>query len=238
MPGSRSNEDLLAEQIEYYQARAPEYDRWFNREGRYDRGEEATRAWFTEIDEVRGVLARTALDRSDVLEFAPGTGLWTELLSRRARHVTAVDASSEMIAMSRRRLGRLVENLTFIKSDIFTWTPDRTFDAVVFCFWISHVPNSMLDRFLATVAKALRPGGSVFFVDGRKEPTSTAADHVLPADGDELMRRRLDDGREFTIVKNFWSPTELEGRFANAGLAVTIGQTEHFFQFGVGVRPD
>jgi len=76
----------------------------------------------------------------------------------------------------------------------------------------------------------------VFFVDGCREPTSTARDHVLPTEGDELMRRRLDDGREFSIVKNFWSSSELEHRCADAGLAVTVNETAHFFQFGVGVR--
>lgn len=31
---------LLAEQLAYYRARAGEYDQWFLREGRYDRGPE------------------------------------------------------------------------------------------------------------------------------------------------------------------------------------------------------
>lgn len=230
--------DMLAQQVEYYTARAPEYDRWFFRQGRYDRGREATRAWFAELGEVRDALAEVPVDGADVLELASGTGLWTELLSRRARHVTAIDVSTEMIALSRRRLGRLAEKVTFVECDLFTWTPSEAFDTVIFCFWISHVPSTMLGRFLDTVAGALRPGGSVFFLDARKEPMSTARDHVLPTEGEQLMQRRLDDGREFTIVKNFWSPAELERRCAEAGLAVTVHETEHFFQFGVGVRSD
>lgn len=31
--------DILQEQIQYYRDRASEYDEWFFRQGRYDRGE-------------------------------------------------------------------------------------------------------------------------------------------------------------------------------------------------------
>jgi hypothetical protein len=62
----------------------------------------------------------------------------------------------------------------------------------------------------------------VFFLDGRREPSSTAADHVLPARGEEAMLRRLDGGREYRIVKNSWPAHELQRRFRVAGLDVTV----------------
>ncbi len=36
------DDELLGEQAAYYRARAPEYDDWWQRTGRYDRGPEAT----------------------------------------------------------------------------------------------------------------------------------------------------------------------------------------------------
>ena len=233
-----AEEAILREQADYYRARAGEYDRWFNREGRYDRGEQATQTWFSEIDQVRGALSEVPLDGADVLELAPGTGLWTELLCRRARHVTAVDASPEMIKQARSRLGKAVERVSFVEADLFAWEPDRAYDAVVFCFWISHVPHGRLDQFLQKVWRSLRPRGAVFFVDARKEPTSTADDHQLPGEGEELMRRRLDDGQEFTIVKNFWPGRQLEARFASAGIDIEVRETPTYFQYGSGRRID
>lgn len=227
---------VLAEQAEYYRARAPEYDRWFFREGRYDRGEEATALWFSELEEVRAALARLPLDGADVLELAPGTGVWTELLVDRARQVTAVDISSEMVEENRRRLADNAQSVSFVLADLFEWRPERTFDAVVFCFWISHVPDARLDEFLTRVSSMLRPDGAVFFLDGRKEPTSTAEDHELPAAHDEVMVRRLDDGREFRIVKNFWDADVLARRCRAAGLDVDVHETATYFQYGVGVR--
>lgn len=226
---------VLDEQIDYYRARADEYDHWFFRQGRYDRGADLTGAWFREVDEVRAALAGVPLDGARVLELAPGTGLWTELLVARAASVRAVDASDEMVARCRERLGPHTHRVTFQIADLFDWEPTERFDAVVFCFWISHVPDARLDRFLATVARAVRPGGSVFFLDARREQASTAGDHVLPADGDETMTRRLDDGREFTIVKNFHPADRLVARCAAAGLDVRVHETATFFQYGVGV---
>jgi len=40
MPPAMSSDPLLAEQIAYYRDRAGEYDQWWFREGRYDRGPE------------------------------------------------------------------------------------------------------------------------------------------------------------------------------------------------------
>jgi demethylmenaquinone methyltransferase/2-methoxy-6-polyprenyl-1,4-benzoquinol methylase len=231
-----SDDDLLAEQVAYYRARAGEYDRWFLRQGRFDRGSEATARWFAEVDEVRAVLAGVPIDDLDVLELAPGTGIWTEDLVRRAAHLTAVDASTEMLDRCRHRLGPAAAAVEFVLADLFDWSPARTWDAVVFCFWISHVPDELLDGFLAGVAAMLRPGGAVFFLDGAREPTSTAADHVLPDADEQVMLRRLEDGREFRIVKNFWPPAELEARCRAAGLDIAVGRTATYFQHGVGRR--
>lgn len=231
-------DELLGEQLTYYRQRAGEYDRWFRREGRFDRGEAATAAWFAEVEQVRTVLAQVPLDGADVLELAPGTGIWTELLAARAGHLTAVDASPEMVAECRRRLGPAADQVSFVLGDLFSWAPGRTFDAVIFCFWISHVPDERLDGFLARVAGMLRPGGTVFFLDERPEPSSTAVDHVLPVSGEEIMLRRLDDGRQYRIVKNFWSASELEERCRRTGLDVVVTETPRYFQHGVGARAE
>src|SRR5687768_1659873 len=99
-----SDERLLQDQVAYYRARAGEYDEWFLREGRYDRGPEHRGEWFAEVEIIRRALSHAITD-SDVLELACGTGLWTEQLARENRHVAAVDSSSEVIAINRSRVG-------------------------------------------------------------------------------------------------------------------------------------
>lgn len=228
---------ILDEMVEYYRARAAEYDEWFYRRGRFDRGEAANAAWFAESAEV--FVAFEALGvGGDVLELAPGTGIWTERVARMARTVTAVDASPEMVAINRVKLGPGVANVEYLLADLFTWQPDRQYDACCFGFWISHIPLERLDSFLATVAGALRPGGKVFFVDGRREPTSTANNHQLPEVGEQVMTRKLNDGRAFQIVKNFFDPAALAARCAAVGLDVEVRETATYFMYGLGTKRD
>ncbi|MGH2875338.1 MAG: class I SAM-dependent methyltransferase, partial [Solirubrobacteraceae bacterium] len=65
----------LSEQLAYYRARAGEYDQWWRRHGRFDRGAEANARWFVETTELERVLARFN-PHGEVLELACGTGLW------------------------------------------------------------------------------------------------------------------------------------------------------------------
>ena len=89
---------LLDQQMAYYRARAEEYDEWFLREKRYDRGPKHRRQWFREVKEMEGVLQST-VQGEDVLELACGTGLWTQRLAENNRRIVAVDASPEVIVI-------------------------------------------------------------------------------------------------------------------------------------------
>jgi ubiquinone/menaquinone biosynthesis C-methylase UbiE len=224
--------ELLAEQKRYYRARAPEYDAWWERRGRYDRGSAANERWFAEVAALERELARFE-PRGEVLELACGTGLWTRFLVRHAEHVTAVDASGEMLALNRQRLSR--EDVRYIEADLFTWrAPPASFDVCFFAFWLSHVPESRFAQFWEMVATALRPGGRVFFIDSDRSETSTASDHTLPHADEETMQRRLDDGREFRIVKRFYEPELLERRLARLGFLSAVRRTGEYFLYGAG----
>ena len=221
----------LQDMIAYYKARADEYDEWFYRRGRYDRGPELNARWFAEIDEVFAAFDALAMS-GDVLELAAGTGIWTERLLHTASTITIVDASPEMIAINQARMAS--ERVSYAQADLFTWHPTRLYDTVCFGFWISHVPLERLDAFLAMVASALRPGGKVFFVDGRREQSSTAVNHVLPEQGSQVMTRKLNDGRAFQIVKNYYEPAFLTDHCAAAGLTVDVRETPTYFVYGCG----
>jgi SAM-dependent methyltransferase len=231
-----SQKRLLAEQIEYYRARAPEYDDWFLRRGHYDHGPELAAVWERETAGVESALASLPLDGADVLELAPGTGNWTARYAVRAASVTAVDASPEMVERAKVRLGALAAKVDFVFADLFAWQPPRRYDAVVMGFWISHVPASRLDGFLGTVRDALRPNAGVFFVDTRPVPSSGRAGQPPPRGDGEIQRRRLDDGREFDVVKNYWDPAELREHCEAAGLDVDVRETATYFLYGIGRR--
>jgi demethylmenaquinone methyltransferase/2-methoxy-6-polyprenyl-1,4-benzoquinol methylase len=226
--------DLLTAQRRYYRARAPEYDAWWERLGRYDRGPDANARWFAEVADLEVALARFR-PRGDILELACGTGLWTRILASHAHRLTAVDAAPEMIAQNQSRLaGAAVE---YVEADLFEWQPQPAgYDLCFFAFWLSHVPESRFETFWRMVATALRPGGRVFFIDSDRSDRSTASDHRLPPADEETMLRRLDDGREFCIVKRFYAPRWLECRLAELGWRVQVRRTGEFFIYAAGER--
>jgi demethylmenaquinone methyltransferase/2-methoxy-6-polyprenyl-1,4-benzoquinol methylase len=226
--------DLLDEQRAYYRARAGEYDRWWLREGRFDRGEEANARWFDEIATLEHALAHFQA-AGDVLELACGTGLWTKHLARTARTLTAVDSSPEVLDINRSRVNG--EHVRYVRADLFEWQPpEQAFDVCFFSFWLSHVPDNQFAAFWGGVARALRPGGRVFLIDSARSERSGAADHIQPAEGHETMTRRLDDGTEFRIVKRFYDCGWLERRLAELGWRFEAHPTGEFFIHAAGNR--
>jgi SAM-dependent methyltransferase len=229
-----TNDPVLTEQLEYYRARAHEYDKWWLRQGRFDRGPEANARWFAETTELERVLARFD-PRGEVLELACGTGLWTRRLVDYAAHVTAVDAAPEVLAINRARVDDPA--VSYVEADLFAWTPEPgAFDACVFTFWLSHVPEDRFPAFWERVASALKPGGRVFFIDSARTERSTAADHRLPEPADATMTRRLDDGREFQIIKRFYKPSRLTADLRQLGWDAQVGTTGEYFIYGTASR--
>ncbi len=158
----------LAEQLAYYRARAPEYDKWFRREGLYDWGDDQNARWRGELEEVRAALDRFA-PTGEVLELAYGTGEWTLQLATTASRVTGIDAAPEMRELASTKLraaGRT--NVDLLIGDLFAWEPDRVYDAVFFAFWLSHVPLDRADRFWENVHGSLRPRGRFFLADNAR----------------------------------------------------------------------
>ena len=228
---AREIEKLLTEQRAYYRARAGEYNQWWLRQGRYDRGPELNRRWFTEAETLAGAL-RSFGPRGRVLELACGTGNWTQHLVRSAGHVTAVDASPEMLAIARQRTG--VSTVRYVQADIFAWRPDAEYDVVFFGFWLSHVPPDRFEPFWELVRSCLSPGGRVFFMDSLPDETSTAIDQRLEGPMSITSDRQLNSGDRYRIVKVYYRPEELEARLAGLGWYVEVHTTGSYFLHGSG----
>lgn len=227
------SDTLLAEQIAYYRARAPEYDEWFERRGRYDRGPEHTAQWNREVESLRDAVRDARLD-GGILEIACGTGWWTAELARAASHVLAVDASPEALELNRRRVQ--ATNVRYRHVDVFEYPSLGAFDAVFFSFWLTHVPPDRFERFWRWVARCTKPAGRVFFIDNRWYPEyrwpEEGAARPDDAPSRHIAERRLTDGRRFKIVKVFYEPEDLAARLARLGWSGEVSATPQFFIWG------
>jgi SAM-dependent methyltransferase len=209
-------EQLLAEQVAYYRACAPEY---------LDGA----------LDLPGGLEIEPALDgfapAGDVLELACGPGSWTPRLLQDATSVTAVDAAPEMLAIARKTVGE-DDRVRFVLADLFAWRPDRRYDVVFFGFWLSHVPLERFDAFWALVDDCLAPGGRVFFVDDAYR----TADELVEGAASSTIRRRLSDGSTHRAVKVPHTPRALERRLAQLGWEIVVSTTAGPFFWGAGGR--
>ncbi len=232
-PAGEDLESVLAEQQDYYRARAAEYEDWWHRRGRYARGEETDARWFAAVAQAREALERFA-PSGRVLELACGTGLWTERLAPRAERLTALDSSAEALAIARAKVdGAHVE---WVQADVFAWEPEERYDVCFFGFWLSHVPGELIGPFWAKAARALAPAGRVFLVDSALNVHASARDHDRPQAGEQRERRRLDDGREFRIVKHWFDAPSLQRTIESLGWRARIEANE-FFVYGEASPP-
>ena len=215
--------DPVAEQKRYYAERAPEYDDWWYRRGRYELGPDRLVRWRADAAEAEAAL-EAFVPRGAVLELAAGTGIWTRKLVRLADRVVAVDANAETLAHNS-------SDAELVRADVFEWRPGERFDVVFFSFWLSHVPEEQFDGFWALVRRALGPSGRFFLVDSGAGDTA----HTGTDQSGEEETRSLADGRTFRIVKRRWLPDELAERVRPFGFQLDLRDSANgHFVYGGG----
>jgi ubiquinone/menaquinone biosynthesis C-methylase UbiE len=221
-----ATDDLVA----YYDARAGEYDDWYLRRGRYNHGPIHDAAWNAELDAAGRWLDDLPL-AGEIVELAAGTGWWSPLLASKG-NLSIYDAAEAPLDRARDRL--LAHGLRAHIHVRDAWAePDRQVDALFAGFWLSHIQRERLPAFLALARRWLKPGGVFAFIDSLPDPESGAADHPRP-EGDAALRR-LADGREFRIVKVFYSPDELTHALVESGFNdARVETTGRFFVLGRG----
>lgn len=122
----------------------------------YDTNENKTRD--LEAQALRTTLASVAFD--DCLEIGCGTGKNTAWLVTKAKHITAVDLSEEMLAKAKEKI--VNADVEFIQTDITrNWLfGNRQYDLVTFSLVLEHI--EALEPVFAKVAASLKPGGYVY----------------------------------------------------------------------------
>ena len=214
--------------VAYYEARAPEYDDWYLRRGRYERGPIHDAAWNAELDTAGRWLDGLPIS-GQIVELAAGTGWWSPLLAGKGE-LSIYDAAETPLDRARDRL--LAHGLRAHIHARDAWAePDRAVDALFTGFWLSHIQRDRLPEFLSIARRWLRAGGTFAFIDSLPDPQSGATDHPTPESDHSI--RRLDDGREFEIVKVYYTPDELEAALRAAGFAAAeVTTTGRFFLLG------
>lgn len=154
------------------------------------------------------------LDGQRVLDVGCGAGLASEWLARRGARVVGLDAAGA--ALDAARAHAMAEGVTV---DYRAGTPETLaetgFDAVLALEVIEHVPPEERAGFLASLARAVKPGGWVVLSTLNRTPRAYAVAKL----GAEYLLRWLPVGTH--DWKLFLRPAELGALMRGAGLAVT-----------------
>jgi demethylmenaquinone methyltransferase/2-methoxy-6-polyprenyl-1,4-benzoquinol methylase len=193
MADSRSTTPHLEK---YYSKRASEYEKVYDKPER-----QAELAWLRErIPEL--------LKGRTVLEVACGTGYWTQFIAQKARSVYACDINDAVLEIAREKA--LPPKVHFFRGDAVTLegVPSGC-DAAFAGFWWSHVKKSGIAQFVANLARRLEPGAQVVILDNTFTNWSSTPLSRRDEEGNTYQMRKLENGEEFEILKNFPTPQEL-----------------------------
>ncbi len=192
------------ELIDYYRARAVEYEQIY-----YRHVPERRR----EIDEQAEDLRELVKGR-DILDLACGTGYWTQVISQTAAFIIAADISVEMLREARQKT--YDAPTAFVMADLYS-LPFRaaSFDVVTLGFWFSHQPKQEYDLFFRQLAQPVKDGGLIWMIDNNPPAEGSRMDSVrTDVYGNNYKRRHLQSGKEYIVLKNYFSEDQLREIFA------------------------
>ncbi|MBA3317873.1 MAG: methyltransferase domain-containing protein [Gemmatimonadales bacterium] len=211
-------EELLA----YYKHRAHEYEQIYEKPERQ-----------ADLARVRTWL-RDALVGQRILEVACGTGYWTAELASAAGGIVATDASPEVLALARQKQYP-PDRVRFELADAYALAHvSGAFTAGFAAFWWSHVPHERQAAFLASLHGRLGVGAAVVLLDNRYLAGSSTPIARQDAAGNSYQLRRLADGTEHEVLKNFPTPADLEAVLTPVAQVLSI--TEFVYYWGVCYR--
>jgi demethylmenaquinone methyltransferase/2-methoxy-6-polyprenyl-1,4-benzoquinol methylase len=198
--------------VDYYAKRANEYERIYQKPERQK-----------DLATLRR-LFQQAFAGYRVLEIACGTGYWTQVVAETTKSITATDINEEVLQIARAK--NYAGNVSFQKVDALNLSFPRQddFTAGLAAAWWSHLRKAQIRNFLFQFHRLFSPGSIIVFMDNQFVPGSNTPISRTDAEGNTYQLRRLENGDEHEILKNF--PSEKEVRDVITDLAVEISWTE------------
>jgi demethylmenaquinone methyltransferase/2-methoxy-6-polyprenyl-1,4-benzoquinol methylase len=198
--------------IDYYAKRAGEYERIYQKPERQ-----------ADLVALKKLCAQS-LAGHNVFEIACGTGYWTQPVSQTAKSIVATDINDEVLQIARAKEYQCA--VSFQQADVFNLgsLAKNNFTAGMAMHWWSHLRKSEMRKFLDSYHRVFRPGALLIFMDNRFVTGSSTPISRTDDEGNTYQLRRLLDGTEHEVLKNF--PSEIELKNTLAGSATEIRWTE------------
>ena len=202
---------------DYYARRASEYEKIFAKPERQP-----------DLACLRTLLPGLFAGRK-VLEVACGTGYWTQVISGSATSILATDINEGVLEIARHKTYPN-HNVEFKIADAYTLANmTGRFSAGFAGFWWSHIPKQRLSHFLHCFHLKLTPGAVVVCLDNNYAEGSSTPIARRDNDGNTFQKRKLEDGSEFEVLKNFPTETGLRASVNARADDVEVTQFKYYW---------
>lgn len=186
------------EMVNYYKDRAKEYEQVY--EWR-DPDRQKEQDYLAEE-------LQNAFKNLDLIDIGCGTGYWTQRISLTAKRITGIDINKSVLEIAETKQYSCPTE--FLLMDAYKLDfPNKKFDGALASFWLSHVRREVVDNWIEDLHKILNDGATVFIVDNTY--IEGVGGRLVQKNGDPntYKIRTLNDGSQHTIVKNYYSKSEL-----------------------------
>src|SRR5262249_5742696 len=147
-------------------------------------------------------------------EVACGTGHWTKIAAAGARSIVASDISWDLVLAARRKTASQAVDYVVSDAHALCFSPN-TFTCGMAHFFLSHVRRTDVRPFVERFRRCVKGRGSLLltdtkWVDGYRRPPIRHDEN-----GNTYDLRKLKDGSQFEILKNYFTKAEWEEQLAS-----------------------
>lgn len=172
--------------------------------------------------------APTVFAGRDTLEVAAGAGYWTRFIAPQTHSLLATDGEASALALARQRV--CSAKVQFAVADALALPASLgQFDGAFSGFWLSQLPRTARQAFLASLHARLQPGAKVLLLDQRYVPGTSHPISDTDDDGNTYQTRRGADGSVHRVLRNFPSGDELLAMIAGLGAQAVLHQWKFFW---------
>ena len=218
--------------FDYYDERAPEYEAF------YYGGKPA---YIPDPDAYRGEVAIISkllptYISGNCIDIACGTGFWLPFYEKNCPEITLIDQSQSMLAECSQKVKKLgvQSKAEVICDDLFSYPLRQSrYDSALIGFLLSHLTDAEEQDFFNILKRILKAGGKFFIIDS----VWSQEMRVGIRNKTGFNKRRLHDGREFTIFKRYFEKQDLHDLAERHGLDLDVIHSGKVFVAAAGSVP-
>lgn len=222
-------QNIKQEIYDYYNERAPEYEEIYTL-GTGPASIPDPSVYRKEVKTVSKIISKYVGENH--IDMACGTAFWLQFYHHKCLSITLVDQSSNMIEESRKKVEKfnILKKVEFICKDILNCKfKEQFYDSALAGLLLSHLDDNEENKLFEGLKLALKPGGNLILLD-----SVWTRERAKAREKSALQKRLLNNGREFTILKKYFTSKDIKNLFGKHKVDLKAVHSGRVFITGIG----